>query len=178
MGFGFNLFCVFLLLPCTFLLVAAWGITGKNIFAKAVGYLWAGLVLLVVLVTLVKMLMPSPFLEKEDFYGDYVIDRKCFPGKQADWQYENFRFVISSNSIINFYVMQNGKEVKGYKGFITTVAPYQSARLVLHMQEPVHHILRADPTVYRKNGSFYLVFNSPKFGNVFFKKGEWKPLNE
>jgi hypothetical protein len=178
MGFGFNLFCVFLLLPLTLLLVTGWGITGKNIFAKATGLMWGGVLLLVVLTTIGKMLAPSPFLKKNDFYGDYFIDRECFPGKQADWQYESFRFVISSDDVINFYEMRKGQEIKFYRGFISTVEPEHSARLVLHMQQPTHHILSTDPTIYRNNGSFYLVFDSPKFKNVFFKKGEWQPLSK
>jgi len=124
------------------------------------------------------LLFPYSLLEKEDFYGDYIIDRNQFPGKQADWQYNSFRFVISHNDAINFYIMRNGHEVRVYKGFITTVVLNKSAHLVLHRQEPVHHILTMDPTVYRRKGSFYLVFDSPKFGNVFFKKGEWKPISD
>jgi hypothetical protein len=178
MGFGFNLFCAFILLPLTFLLVAAWGITGKNVFAKAVGFVWGGLILLVILVAIGNALAPSPFLEKEDFYGEYIIDRKQFPGKQADWQYESFRFVINSDNSMNFYVMQQGKEIEVFRGYVSAVSHYQSARLAVYMAQPTHHILTTGPTIYRRDGSFFLVFNSPKFGNVFFKKGDWEPLDK
>ncbi|NRF37488.1 hypothetical protein [Pedobacter foliorum] len=45
------------------------------------------------------------------------------------------------------------------------------------MKLPTHHIMDGDPTIYRDTWSFYLVFNSPKFGNMFFKKGAWEPLD-
>ncbi len=44
------------------------------------------------------------------------------------------------------------------------------------MFDPTHHIMASNPTIYRSFKSFYLVFNSSKFNNVFFKKGTWKPL--
>ncbi|QRR00195.1 hypothetical protein [Dyadobacter sandarakinus] len=44
------------------------------------------------------------------------------------------------------------------------------------MPAPTHHILMDNPTTYRETWSFYLVFDSPKFGNVFFTKGDWEPL--
>ena len=46
------------------------------------------------------------------------------------------------------------------------------------MEEPNHHILIENPTTYRQVWNFYLVFNSKKFNNVFFKKGNWKPLKD
>jgi hypothetical protein len=39
------------------------------------------------------------------------------------------------------------------------------------MEQPTHHIMTSNPTTYRSAWSFYLVFYSPKFNNVYFKKG-------
>jgi len=44
------------------------------------------------------------------------------------------------------------------------------------MQQPTHHIVTSNPTTYRSAWSFYLVFESPKFNNVYFKKGQWTPI--
>ena len=115
-------------------------------------------------------------LEKNDYYGQYLINRNYFSGKQADWQYNSFRFEIKDNDSIYFYVTEKQKVIQIFKGTISTIKPTVSERLMLHMAQPTHHILNGNPTTYRSAQGFYLVFNSPKFGNVFFKKGEWKPL--
>src|SRR4051812_5379886 len=41
-------------------------------------------------------------------------------------------------------------------------------KLIINMEQPTHHILTSNPTTYRSAWSFYLIFNSPKFGNMFF----------
>ena len=116
-------------------------------------------------------------LSKDDYYGSYIVDRNYFPGKQADWQYNSFRFDIKDNDSIYFYYIYNDRIVKTYKGRISTVkTSYGSERLAIHMEQPTHHIVITNPTIYRGNWDFELVFNTPKFNNVFFKKGEWEPL--
>jgi hypothetical protein len=37
-------------------------------------------------------------LDKEDIYGNYVIDRDICSGKQADWQYNHYRFKITEEN--------------------------------------------------------------------------------
>ncbi|MFD1468588.1 hypothetical protein ACFQ48_10165 [Hymenobacter caeli] len=92
MGFGFNLFFIFILLPLTVLLVLVWAGSGKIIFGKILLGIWAGIISLVLFVGMVNFLGPKPYLDKDDFYGQYVIDRNQYPGKQADWQYKSFKF--------------------------------------------------------------------------------------
>jgi len=41
-------------------------------------------------------------LTQQDIYGDYIIDWDKFPGKQADWQYDNFKFSITENDQLIF----------------------------------------------------------------------------
>ncbi|GAB3301067.1 hypothetical protein [Hymenobacter tenuis] len=176
MGFGFNMFFLFVLLPGSALLVLLAVLTQKTFFLKLLGGVWAGVFGLVGTAWLAQALMPSNELEKADYYGSYIIDRSKFPGKQADWQFNTFRFEITSNDRITFHVMDGSASVQTYYGTISTVKPYSSHRLVVSMKQPTHHILASNPTVYRHNGNFYLVFESPRFGNVFFTKGNWKPL--
>ncbi|MCB0515150.1 MAG: hypothetical protein R2798_08500 [Chitinophagales bacterium] len=68
------------------------------------------------------------------------------------------------------------KILKTYKGTIATTKSYRSERLITNMKQPTHHILSTNPTTYRNTWHFYLVFYSPKFNNVYFKKGEWVEL--
>lgn len=101
-----------------------------------------------------------------------------FSGKQSDWQYNTFRFTIKKNDSIYFNITDKDKIIKTYKGKIDTNEIYESKRLIIKMEEPNHHILIENPTTYRQVWNFYLVFNSKKFNNVFFKKGNWKPLKD
>jgi hypothetical protein len=117
-------------------------------------------------------------LKKKDYYGQYIVDRSFFAGKQADWQYNNFRFEIKENDSIYFFVTNKEQILKTYKGIIATTRPYNSERLIVSLEQPTHHVIRSNPTTYRSAWSFYLVFYSKKFNNIYFKKGQWKPINK
>ena len=170
------LFFLVILAPLSgLLLLARWG-TGKNIFGKIVGYLWIGVITLSIQATIIGLITDKKKLDINDYYGEYIVNRDYFPGKQADWQYNNFRFEIKENDSIYFYVTDKEIIIKTYRGAITTTKPYSSERLIINMEQPTHHILTNNPTTYRSIWSFYLVFYSPKFNNVYFKKGKWKPL--
>ncbi len=176
MGFGFNLFFIFILLPLTALLLLIWLFTGKTCFGKSIGLIWLGVIGLGFLVAILHWLTDKKELEKSDYYGSYIIDRSFFPGKQADWQYNHFRFEIRRNDSIYFYITDAARIKQIYRGVISIPTGYSSARLRLQVEQPSHHILQGNPTTYRSAWSFYLVFNSPKFHNVYFKKGTWKPI--
>lgn len=131
----------------------------------------------IIIIWIVGTLAQKKVLEKSDFYGEYIVDLSYFRGKQANWQYNNFRFEIKTNDSIYFYVTESGIIKQTYKGKISTVAPYKSARLVIEMNKPNHHILTTNPTIYRESwGNFFMVFNSPKYHNMYFRKGEWKEI--
>lgn len=178
MGFGFNLFFALILIPLSGILLVIWVLTKKNIFGKSLGIIWIGVIGLVILSISLRLLTDKKELTKKDYYGQYIVNRNYFPGKQADWQYEHFRFEIKDNDSIYFYVTNKRKIEKIYKGTITTTEPYSSERLIINMEQPTNHILTSNPTTYRSAWSFYLVFYSPKFNNVYFKKSKWKPLDE
>jgi hypothetical protein len=178
MGFGFNLFFVFALVPGTIILLLFWLFSQKQIFGKTLAIIWLGVLGLAILSYIVPVLTAKKELKKNDYYGQYIVDRDFFPGKQADWQYNNFRFEIKNNDSIYFYVTENAKVLKVYRGTITTTQPYNSERLIINKVQPTLHIMYSDPTTYRSIWSFYLVFHSPKFNNMYFKKGEWKPIGE
>ena len=179
MGFGFNLFFILILVPLTGILFVVWLISRKLLIGKILGLVWLGIFGLMLLVVVLNWLTSKTELDKKDYYGEYVINRDYFKGKQTDWQYNHFRFEITEQDSIFFYVTDRKKKLKTYRGTITTTNPinWGSDRLIIEMQQPTHHILTSNPTTYRSAWSFYLVFNSPEFYNVFFKKGKWKPID-
>lgn len=179
MGFGFNLFFVFILVPLTGILLIAWLLSRKLLIGKILGFIWLGIFRLIMLSGIVRWLYSKTELEKYDYYGEYVINRDYFLGEQTDWQYNHFRFEITDQDSIFFYVTDEEKILKTYRGAIKTTDPkkYRSERIMIEMKQPTHHILTSNPTTYRSAWDFYVVFKSPKFYNVFFEKGKWKPIN-
>lgn len=176
MGFGFNLFFIFILVPATIILLLVWLFSKKQIFGKTLGIVWLSILSLALFSYIVQALTSKKELKKKDYYGQYIVDRGFFAGKQADWQYNNFRFEITENDSIYFYVTKNEKILQTFRGTIATTQPYSSERLIINMQQPTHHIVASNPTTYRSAWSFYLVFESSKFNNVYFKKGQWTPI--
>jgi len=178
MGFGFNLFFIFILLPLTGILLIAWLLFQKKSIGKMIGFIWLGIFGLVLFSSTLQWLTAKTELDSDDYYGEYVINREYFKGRQTDWQYNHFRFEIKENDSIYFHETENENIIKTYKGKIHTTDPYiyKSVRLIIDMEQPTTHILSSNPTTYRSAWSFYLVFNSLKFNNMFFKKGKWKPI--
>jgi hypothetical protein len=175
MGFGFNLVFAFVIIPVLVILFVLLVISRKKYFGKAIVAIIIGIAVLATISYIANLLFSKKRLFKKDYYGTYVVDRSHYPGKQSDWQFNSFRFEIKENDSIYFYCTDKNKIQKTYKGYISTVKPYNSERLVLHMPETTYHIIKDNPTLYREIWDFYLVFNSEKFGNVFFKKGKWEP---
>ncbi len=165
-----------LLAPVTLLFI--WAFTGRLVFIKAIGCIWGPILALVFLSSALRWLLEKKNLDKNDYHGSYIINRNYFAGKQADWQYNHYRFEIKDNDSIYFYATNGAKILKTYKGKISTTDNYVSARLILHMDSNTHHIVSQNPTTIRSAWSFILIFRSPKFNNVYFKKGDWEQLSD
>lgn len=178
MGFGFNLLMILIILPLTGLLILIWIISRKRIFGISIVIIWCGIIGLFILSYAVKPFFEKVKLDKEDYFGEYIIDRFYFPGKQADWQYDRYRFKVTEDDSIFFYVTDKANILETYKGTTSNPQPYSSARLEIKMDQPIHHVMSSNPTTYRDTWDFYLVFHSPKFNNMFFKKGKWEPIDE
>jgi len=174
MGFGFGLLVVFVLFPLTTILLLVWLFSRKLIVGKILAVLWIGIFSFIGIVVLINWWNEKIVLDHQDYYGSYVIKKEFFKGKQSDWQYNSFRFEITERDSIFFYVTDKQKIFQTFKGSIETSTNYNSKRLILNMEEHDHHIMSDNPTTYRNNRSFYLVFHSPRFGNVFFSKGDWE----
>jgi hypothetical protein len=140
--------------------------TLKNILI----YSWGFIFLMIALSFIAKPFYTKMTLDKSDYYGNYVIDTTYFDPAQAKWQYDHFRFTIKRNDSIYFYVTEKNEVIKTYKGTITTLKPWSSEVLKINMEQPTHHILTYQPTIWRDIWSFTLVFRSPKFSNMYFVK--------
>lgn len=143
-------------------------------------YFWAfsliGIAVLIGLFWILNLLTSKTVLSPNDYHGSYIINRDYFSGKQSDWQYNHFRFMITEEDSIYFYETKHEKIINTYKGTVSFTKNSRSTRLILKSLEPEHHVLSRNPTTYRDTWNFYLVFNSPKFYNMYFKKGNWKPI--
>jgi hypothetical protein len=138
---------------------------------------FVGVVILIVMLGLLNFFTSKTVLTPDDYQGSYIVNRDYFSGKQSDWQYNHFRFNITGEDSIFFYETENEKIINTFKGTVSYSKSRESARLKISNLEPSHHVLSGNPTTYRNTWDFYLVFNSPKFYNMYFKKGIWKPIN-
>lgn len=136
---------IFIIFPITLILLITWLITKKSIYVKILGVFYLIIIAIGILSSIINYLTSPKTLNKSDYYGEYVIKRDFFKGKQSDWQYNHFRFEIKENDSIYFYYTENEKILKTIRGKISTVKPYNSARLVIKM-DSTFHILETNPT--------------------------------
>lgn len=161
---------IFVILPSTVVLLLLWIIFRKAIFGKILGLIWGGIISLLVLSLVLHIFTTKMKLTKNKIYGEYVIDKSKFPGRQADWQYDNFKFEITKDNIFHFSYKSLTDEYETEKIPVRILEQYYSDRLEIGKDTTRHHIIVDNPTLYRNVWSFYYVFESEKFGNVFFKK--------
>jgi hypothetical protein len=176
MGFGFNLLFVLIILPISGILIILWATTQKKLFGELLGLIWVGMIGLVILISILQIFTTKKRVKKPNIYGEYIIDRSKFPGEQANWQYENFRFEITKRKELIFHQTAGRKTIASDTAKIEFLEQYVNDRIRIKKDSSMHHIIEEEPTLYRSIWSFYYVFESPKFGNVFFKKGKWKPI--
>ena len=174
----FLLLVLILLSISTILLVITWLFTKKKIFIKIMAFIWLGFLGLLLLLSIVSIFTTKKEITKDDIYGEYIIDRNKCSGKQADWQYNHYRFKITEDNKIYFYITENEKVIKTITGTVEIKEYYRpSPRLKIDFDEPRFHILKENPTLYREIWTFYYVFYSDKFDNMFFTKGKWKSID-
>jgi hypothetical protein len=178
MGFGFNLFVVFILPVIILALLIAWIVSKKRIFGKLLLSALAFPFVLFALVQVIGIFINKKNISHDDIYGTYIIDRSKFNSKQAMWQYNHFRFEITQKNRLLFYKTEKQKVVKTYTGTVTFIDGSAQPHIVLKADSPGYHLIDSMPTLYRKPFSFYYVFHSPRFGNVFFKKGNWEETDK
>ena len=168
MGFGFNLFGFPLLILATVGLIIYFLATKKKIALKLLGGLWA-LTILIFCLGLFMNKFRKPFsLTKQDIIGEYRIDTNFYPGTNAKWQYEHFKFTILPNDSLRFYQTNKDTILKTY----TYKLKYSSGPPDLWsiVNDTTYKILKNPPTLYRGHNKFYYVIRSDNYGNMFFRK--------
>lgn len=107
-------------------------------------------------------------LKQKDIYGDYRIDTNFYPGANARWQYNRYRFTITDKDslLLNTYdIYGRLQSTYGYK------IRHSSSRFgAWNADSAKHHLLYHSPTLYRSHSSYYYVLKSTRYGNMFFRK--------
>lgn len=168
MGFGFNLIGFPLLILATIGLLIYFLATKKKIALKILGGLWALTILIFCLELFMDKFRKPISLTKQDIIGEYRIDTNFYPGTNAKWQYEHFKFTITSNDSLRFYQTSKDTIFKT----CTYKLKYSSGPPDLWsiLNDTTNKILKHPPTLYRGHNKFYYVIRSDKYGNMFFRK--------
>lgn len=151
------------------------GLFSKNkIFKRIAATFWIGLISLISFFYILDLFQSRMELDKNEIYGEYIINKNKCPGKQANWQYDHYRFKITKDNKIHFYITEKEKIVKTLIGTVEIIEHYTPSPLLKIKFEEPFHIVKDSPTLYREIWTFYYVFHSEKFGNMFFTKGDWE----
>lgn len=167
------LFCL-IWMPLTVIFLFAWSFSGNKIYGYLLLILWS---IPFILWAILSIMYPSKMdVRRADIYGTYVIDRSHYAGKQADWQYDHFKFKIEQPDNFTFYVMEKDTLVAFYRAKLRFSQRFPQRFALEMIDTPPHHIIAENPILYRVPHSFYYVFHSKKLGNVFFTKKKWYQL--
>jgi hypothetical protein len=147
------------------------------IFFNLIKIVFSCILVFIILVKVISFLNANTKVTVGKIYGNYIIDRNKYPGKQADWQYNHYRFKITEDNKIFFYITEKENIIKTIEGKVEFTEYGHSPHLKIELEEPKFHILQENPTLYREIWSFYYVFESDKYKNVFFTKGNWKSID-
>ncbi len=111
---------------------------------------------------------------RADIIGTYHIDRNMFPGLQADWQYEHYRILITDQDSVVLEVINHGTIIRRYSRAFARVPTsglrHYRWRFTNDAGSLTHHIIATEPVMYRQHSSYYYVFHSRRYGNMFFRK--------
>ena len=112
MGFGFNLFGFPFLILSTAGLLVYFFISRKKAALFFLGAIWL-FSIFIFIVVIISGNFSSPIrLTKEKIIGEYRIETKLFPGKNASWQYDHFRFIITKEDSILFFAKKPGSLIE------------------------------------------------------------------
>lgn len=158
-----------------FLMILA--LFSKNKVIKKIAFIsWIMLFSLISFLCVLKLFTTKMKLSENEIYGEYVIEKNKCPGKQADWQYNQYRFEIKKDNKIYFYILENKIIIKTIIKDVKFNNGHSSPLLDIDLKNNNFHILKENPILYREIWTFYYVFHSEKFGNMFFTKGKWKSI--
>jgi hypothetical protein len=72
------------LLFISFSLLLLWVSSRRKIFVELLAAIWGTLLVITIVSGINSWLAADEVLEKDDYYGQYIVNRSYFPGKQAD----------------------------------------------------------------------------------------------
>lgn len=113
-----------------------------------------------------------------DVYGTYRIDRNFYPGQNADWQYEHYRFKITSENKFVLTEIDDNGVAHQYQGKVTWKDTKTRRALWSAKLSKPHHLQINAPTLYRSYFYFYYVIPSKRYGNMFFRRESDYPIYE
>ena len=91
---------------------------------------WIMLFLLIVFLSVMKLFTTKMKLKQHKIYGEYVVDKNKFAGKQADWQYNNYRFEIKKDNKI--YVLTKNLLLNRFKRLFSCFLVHKCAMKTLN----------------------------------------------
>ena len=110
-------------------------------------------------------------VDQDRIIGTYEVDTEFYPGPNAEWQKEHFRFeVAKGNKFILYARLADGTE-REYIGRVNW-AHQRIEKWSVDIDEP-YKIVNKYPTLYRGYFSYYYVLETKDFGNMFFRKTFW-----
>lgn len=139
-----------------------------KIFFKKALILWLLVASFIGIVVLLSWYFSPISVDKHLIIGTYEIDTKLYPGKNANWQKEHFRFQITEDDQFIFYERLADKTERVSYGRVKW-AKERTEKWSILIEKP-HHVIDQHPVLYRSNRGFYYVFRSKLFGNMFFRK--------
>lgn len=178
MGTGFDTLFDFVLLPLAAASLAVWFFVYSKPYGKYVLYAAIGFIVAVGGLKGYDLYLKSTHIKAEDLYGSYIIDRSEYPGENADWQYNEFRFDIVPPNDIRFHKTTMERIANTTDGKLFFKERYRDFDELTLQMERSRHLWDIQPIVRGDNEQFHLVFRSTEFGDMFFIKGEWKPLED
>ena len=113
---------------------------------------------------------------RTDLIGVYRVDRNMYPGPQANWQFQHHRILITEQDSLILEILNNGKVRKRFARAFEPV-PVSGLRhfrwqFTDGTDSLYHQIIATEPIMVRSHSSFYYVFPSNRYGNMFFRKVE------
>ena len=168
MAFGFNLIGFPLLLLATAGLIIYYLIKRSKLSLIILASLWVLTILFFITTSVITSFDKPVSLTKEKIIGIYRIDTGFYPGQNANWQYDHFRFTITPTDSIYFYLINKDSIVKKYNWKLDySIGPPSLWKI---KTDSTYHVTKYPPTLFRGHKRFYYVFRSDKYGNMFFRK--------
>lgn len=171
MGFGFNLIGLPLIVILTLGLIVLALFYRSWIPILVLVVMWVFLIAGFAMLFIILHYDTPIQLTRQDIIGEYRIDRNFYPGKNAQWQYDHYKYYITDKDSIVFVVYNDDKSPSRFIKHKISYVPGYKCRLKINA-DSTYHVINDQPTLYRSHSRFYYVFKSVHYGNMYFRKVE------